>query len=210
MSTAASPQRTTRAPPSSSQCWAGTRPRTGRRCSALSGTRTAYIASGACFGTGCTPRAVHLGDGLVIFRVPRALRALWVFMLSAGCHALANWVLYRRACVLSELRFFLSNWAVCFLETVCGWDGGKDAAKPSGSCPASWSRKIVGKYRLCLGLLLLHGSCLAISCHFSQSVRLLVCQISKLFVCTAFFLADVPSSMSLALRTPRRFRGPCL
>lgn len=134
---------------------------------------------------------------------------------AVGLHALgglprAGVVLYRRACVLSELRFFLSNWAVCFLETVCGWDGGKDAAKPSGSCPASWSRKIVGKYRLCLGLLLLHGSCLAISCHFSQSVRLLVCQISKLFVCTAFFLADVPSSMSLALRTPRRFRGPCL
>ncbi|KZL70551.1 toxin biosynthesis protein [Colletotrichum tofieldiae] len=75
--------------------------------------------------------------------IPKALRALWVFLLSAACHALANWVLYRRACALSEVRFFVSNWAVCLLETACGLDDQKAAAKP-GSTIVSWGRRLVG------------------------------------------------------------------
>ncbi|OHW99140.1 toxin biosynthesis protein [Colletotrichum incanum] len=75
--------------------------------------------------------------------VPKELRALWVFLLSAGCHVLANWVLYRKLCALSELRFFVSNWAVCLLETACGLDDRKAAAE-SGSAITSWGRRAVG------------------------------------------------------------------
>lgn len=87
--------------------------------------------------------------------LPRELRALWIFVLSAACHALANWVLYRRACVASELRFFVSNWAVCLLETKLGLDGGKPASRGdcdgggdedegSGVVIASWGRRVAG------------------------------------------------------------------
>ncbi|TLD20612.1 hypothetical protein PspLS_08433 [Pyricularia sp. CBS 133598] len=73
--------------------------------------------------------------------LPGELRALCIFVLSAGCHALANWVLYRRACVSSELRFFVSNWAVCLLETKLGLDGGGEGA---GVVVASWGRRVAG------------------------------------------------------------------
>ncbi|POR31097.1 Uncharacterized protein TPAR_08715 [Tolypocladium paradoxum] len=48
----------------------------------------------------------------------KALRALWMFLLSAGCHATINWVTMGNANATQEFRFFLSNYAVCFAETV--------------------------------------------------------------------------------------------
>ncbi|AEO63645.1 uncharacterized protein THITE_26742, partial [Thermothielavioides terrestris NRRL 8126] len=50
--------------------------------------------------------------------VSRALRALWMFTLSAICHAVSNWVLTKRSNATHELRFFLSNYVVCLAETV--------------------------------------------------------------------------------------------
>jgi hypothetical protein len=50
----------------------------------------------------------------------KMLRSLWVFLLSAGCHSLVNLVLYRQIIILTEVRFFLYNWAACLLETILG------------------------------------------------------------------------------------------
>ncbi|KAL8413503.1 hypothetical protein RB594_004947 [Gaeumannomyces avenae] len=67
-------------------------------------------------------------------RLPGRLRARWFFVLSAGCHAVVNRALCGEWCVLSELRFVGTNWAVCCLETALGL-GGLDgaAAKPGGA-----------------------------------------------------------------------------
>ncbi|KAK3304336.1 membrane bound O-acyl transferase family-domain-containing protein [Chaetomium strumarium] len=59
----------------------------------------------------------------MVFRVKsditfRALRALWMFMLSALFHAISNWVLTRRFHAVPESRFFLSNYVVCLAETI--------------------------------------------------------------------------------------------
>ncbi|KAJ0159859.1 hypothetical protein CTA2_8990 [Colletotrichum tanaceti] len=80
--------------------------------------------------------------------LPKAPRALWVFLLSAAGHALVNWVMHRRAHAASEFRFFVLNWAVCLCEHVLGVDGGgtpgRLASKPPprrrpGESPASFS-----------------------------------------------------------------------
>ncbi|KAI4859293.1 hypothetical protein F4820DRAFT_174674 [Hypoxylon rubiginosum] len=47
----------------------------------------------------------------------RALRALWIFLLSAVCHAVANWVLHRVNTVKEDVWFFGVNYAVCLVET---------------------------------------------------------------------------------------------
>ncbi|OTB01713.1 hypothetical protein M426DRAFT_323214 [Hypoxylon sp. CI-4A] len=46
------------------------------------------------------------------------LKSLWIFLLSAGCHILVNLVVLRINTTRQELRFFLSNFLVCLLETV--------------------------------------------------------------------------------------------
>jgi len=48
----------------------------------------------------------------------KALRAFWIFAMSAACHALANWVLTGKTRAVHEFRFFLSNYAVCLAETL--------------------------------------------------------------------------------------------
>ncbi len=45
-------------------------------------------------------------------------RALWMFGISAGCHAAANWIVMRKANTAGEFRFFLANYVVCVVETV--------------------------------------------------------------------------------------------
>ncbi|KAI2608128.1 uncharacterized protein GGS25DRAFT_531341 [Hypoxylon fragiforme] len=53
-----------------------------------------------------------------------ALRALWMFVLSALCHALVDFVQTRRNLLAQELGFFLTNYVVACLETaVGGWIG---------------------------------------------------------------------------------------
>jgi hypothetical protein len=47
----------------------------------------------------------------------KALCSLWIFLLSAACHALANMSLHRRPRITTEVRFFFSNWIVCLIET---------------------------------------------------------------------------------------------
>lgn len=47
-----------------------------------------------------------------------AARALWVFIFSALYHAVANRMLRGRANLGQELRFFLINFALCYLETL--------------------------------------------------------------------------------------------
>ncbi|KAH7626157.1 hypothetical protein B0T09DRAFT_231086, partial [Sordaria sp. MPI-SDFR-AT-0083] len=50
--------------------------------------------------------------------ISREFRALWIFILSAICHTGSNWVLTHRSNVVQEFRFFLSNYVVCWAETV--------------------------------------------------------------------------------------------
>ncbi|OTA97675.1 hypothetical protein M434DRAFT_42733, partial [Hypoxylon sp. CO27-5] len=54
----------------------------------------------------------------------RAIRgafwSLWIFTMSAGCHAAANYVRLRRNTIYSEMRFFFFNYVGCLLETVAG------------------------------------------------------------------------------------------
>ncbi|KAK3402304.1 hypothetical protein B0T20DRAFT_331755, partial [Sordaria brevicollis] len=45
-------------------------------------------------------------------------RALWMFIMSAICHTASNWVLTHRSNVVPEFRFFLSNYVVCWAETI--------------------------------------------------------------------------------------------
>ncbi|KAK8023579.1 hypothetical protein PG993_011645 [Apiospora rasikravindrae] len=49
-----------------------------------------------------------------------AFGSFWVFTLSAWSHAVANSILYGQHFLMSELRFFLLNWAVCSVETIAG------------------------------------------------------------------------------------------
>ena len=50
--------------------------------------------------------------------VRNGIRALWIFLCSAACHGALNHVVYGRAYLEAELRFFLINWCVCLAETV--------------------------------------------------------------------------------------------
>jgi hypothetical protein len=52
--------------------------------------------------------------------VRKAIRAFWIFFLSAVCHATVNWLTMARWNLVQELRFFLSNYALCLLETIAG------------------------------------------------------------------------------------------
>jgi hypothetical protein len=54
------------------------------------------------------------------------LRAFWMFLASAICHAAADWTITRRLDIAREVRFFLSNFALCFMERLVGlafWGG---------------------------------------------------------------------------------------
>jgi hypothetical protein len=54
-----------------------------------------------------------------VFR--KVVRALWIFCMSAACHAASNWVMMGRASVVGEFRFFLSNFLICLVETMVEW-----------------------------------------------------------------------------------------
>ncbi|XXH01598.1 hypothetical protein Hte_007958 [Hypoxylon texense] len=58
--------------------------------------------------TACTP---------AFFSRVQALRALWTFLLSAICHAAANWVMYRVNTVREDVWFFSANYTICLAET---------------------------------------------------------------------------------------------
>ncbi|ORY69041.1 membrane bound O-acyl transferase family-domain-containing protein, partial [Pseudomassariella vexata] len=47
-----------------------------------------------------------------------SLKALWIFLLSAGCHSLTDWVLIRKNTSRENFRFFLTNYVLCLAETV--------------------------------------------------------------------------------------------
>lgn len=81
--------------------------------------------------------------------LPKALRALWVFLLSAAGHALVNWVMYRRGYAASEFSFFVLNWAVCLCEHVLGVDGGRMSGRLA-SKPPSTTRRIAGLFSVWL------------------------------------------------------------
>lgn len=49
--------------------------------------------------------------------VKKALRALWMFLMSAVCHAAINWVVIKRGNTVQEFRFFVSNYVICLVET---------------------------------------------------------------------------------------------
>lgn len=51
--------------------------------------------------------------------IENALRALWIFSLSAACHAVVNLISIGETNARAEFRFFLSNWSVCLAETAC-------------------------------------------------------------------------------------------
>lgn len=59
-----------------------------------------------------TPQRKQLGF------VHKSLRAFWMFFLSAICHTLVNWVIFKNANIMPEMRFFLINYVVCLVETV--------------------------------------------------------------------------------------------
>ncbi|KAI0902887.1 hypothetical protein F4823DRAFT_348174 [Ustulina deusta] len=52
----------------------------------------------------------------LVYRVA-ALRALWIFLLSAMCHAAVNWAMYRIHTVREDVWFFLVNYTLCLAET---------------------------------------------------------------------------------------------
>jgi hypothetical protein len=70
--------------------------------------------------------------------VRKSLRAFWIFFLSASCHAFANWVIFRNAYVIPEMRFFFINYALCLTETVGNRTVGKIIE------PGWWSTRVIG------------------------------------------------------------------
>ncbi|OTA81200.1 hypothetical protein M434DRAFT_47183, partial [Hypoxylon sp. CO27-5] len=50
-------------------------------------------------------------------RMTNALRALWIFLMSACCHALVNLVVSQKNTIRLELHFFLANYMACLMET---------------------------------------------------------------------------------------------
>lgn len=66
------------------------------------------------FARGVEARQPQVGRDVI----GKAFRALWMFLLSAVCHAIINWAVIGKPNAGQELRFFLSNYAVCLAETV--------------------------------------------------------------------------------------------
>lgn len=50
--------------------------------------------------------------------IKKALRAFWIFTMSALCHAVMNWIMIGQGNTMQELKFFLSNFALCLVETI--------------------------------------------------------------------------------------------
>lgn len=64
--------------------------------------------------------------------IRNALRSLWIFLFSACCHAAVSWVRFRTNSLRRELRFFLSNYAICLMETILRWMVGVNTIKGGG------------------------------------------------------------------------------
>lgn len=66
------------------------------------------------------PSSLHRqkSDSAQVTTLKNMLRSLWVFAMSAACHARMNWALYRQNTFVAEVRFWMVNWAVCLLETI--------------------------------------------------------------------------------------------
>ncbi|KAI0187380.1 hypothetical protein F4808DRAFT_454359 [Astrocystis sublimbata] len=47
-----------------------------------------------------------------------AVRALWIFLLSGACHAMVNWTMYHHNTFRHDMRFFLTSYALCLVETI--------------------------------------------------------------------------------------------
>jgi len=73
-----------------------------------------HIAPFAAYTPACLD---HRGSGLRSAS-SKALSSLWVFLVSAICHALVNWILHRQKTIVTEMRVWLLNWGVCLLETM--------------------------------------------------------------------------------------------
>lgn len=60
---------------------------------------------------------LHL-KGSRVAVIMKALKALWIFLLSGICHVAANFAMMRKGNTREEIRFFLSNYMLCFMETI--------------------------------------------------------------------------------------------
>lgn len=62
-----------------------------------------------------------------VYRPPlhKAARALWMFLVSATCHATINWIVLGKSNAGEEFRFFLCNYAVCTVESILGVEVGR-------------------------------------------------------------------------------------
>ncbi|KAE9365915.1 hypothetical protein N431DRAFT_487799 [Stipitochalara longipes BDJ] len=75
----------------------------------------AYLPSFFFYGEEQNIERLGQEHGCVIPR--KMIRALWIFLLSAICHAVVNWVTMRRSNIRQETQFFLSNYIICVGET---------------------------------------------------------------------------------------------
>lgn len=55
-------------------------------------------------------------EGYIITR--KGFRAFWMFLSSAICHSVVHWVVTRKGNTAQQVKFFLSNYALCLVETV--------------------------------------------------------------------------------------------
>ncbi|RDW75423.1 hypothetical protein BP6252_06565 [Coleophoma cylindrospora] len=46
------------------------------------------------------------------------LRAFWIFLLSAACHTLSNWIIYHTNTAKEDFWFFSTAYAICLVETL--------------------------------------------------------------------------------------------
>ena len=51
-------------------------------------------------------------------KIRKGFRALWMFLSSAICHAAVHWLVTGNGNTAQQVKFFLSNYALCLVETV--------------------------------------------------------------------------------------------
>lgn len=83
-------------------------------------------------------RTSHTSQSQRVEFIRKSLRAFWMFFLSAICHIFANWVMFKDANLVPEMRFFLINYALCLTETVGKWTVRKTIE------PGWWSTRVIG------------------------------------------------------------------
>lgn len=108
-------------------------------------TSEAYLPSAVVFLLGYRPGLSHEYMKTNEQReIHLALRAMWVLFFSALFHAACSRAQVGTANLGAEMRFFLTNFAVCYVETLAGMVSRRCHGSAAKKSPPSFKRRILG------------------------------------------------------------------